>query len=200
MIAWTPDSWQAESKFHQPLPPARQALRVQVQGPRLGHWTALVRNTPTSWFNTASGVFSSPGASLSPPGMDIPPLIRATCQSHSGLTPHFPELQLSDTDRLLSHFSVFEAIFPPTHIPGGKAQQTSVRKSMVGRPGVIIGPPDGYPLLNQAPSPPHQPLQGSLGPEVHPGRKPRCRQAPGSPDERQRVGPQAKISSPARLG
>lgn len=68
---------------------------------------------------------------------------------------------------------------------------------MVGQPGVIIAlsplpPPHGYPHFNQAQSPPHQPLQGSTGPEVHPGRKPHCRQAPGSPEERLRGGPTGK--------
>lgn len=64
---------------------------------------------------------------------------------------------------------------------------------MVGKPGIIIGPLDRYPHFNQARPPPHQPLQGSTGPEAHPGRKLRCRQAPGSPEERQRVGPQANL-------
>lgn len=66
---------------------------------------------------------------------------------------------------------------------------------MVGQPGIIIAPHHhhhGYPHFNQAQSPPHQPLQGSTGPEVHPGRKPHCRQAPGSPEERQRGGPTGK--------
>lgn len=66
---------------------------------------------------------------------------------------------------------------------------------MVGQPGITIAPPTphhGYPHFNQAQSPPHQPLQGSTGPEVHPGRKPHCRQAPGSPEERQRGGPTGK--------
>lgn len=58
---------------------------------------------------------------------------------------------------------------------------------------MIIGPLDGYPHFSQARPPPHQPLQGSTGPEVHPGRKLRCLQAPGSPEERQRVGPQANL-------
>lgn len=46
---------------------------------------------------------------------------------------------------------------------------------------MIIGPLDGYPHFSQARPPPHQPLQGSTGPEVHPGRKLRCLQAPESP-------------------
>lgn len=58
---------------------------------------------------------------------------------------------------------------------------------------MIIGPLDRYPHFSQARPPPHQPLQGSTGPEVHPGRKLRCLQAPGSPEERQRVGPQANL-------
>lgn len=58
---------------------------------------------------------------------------------------------------------------------------------------MIIGPLDGYPHFSQARPPPHQPHQGSTGPEVHPGRKLRCLQAPGSPEERQRVGPQANL-------
>lgn len=68
-----------------------------------------------------------------------------------------------------------------------------MRKSIVGKPGIIIGPLDGYPHYKQAWPPPHQPLQDSTGPEAHPGRKLRCRQAPGSPEERQRVGPQANL-------
>lgn len=58
---------------------------------------------------------------------------------------------------------------------------------------MIIGSLDRYPHFSQARPPPHQPLQGSTGPEVHPGRKLRCLQAPGSPEERQRVGPQANL-------
>lgn len=60
VIPWPSDSWQAESKLHQPLPPANEALRVQVQGPSPRHWTAFVRNTPTSWFKTASDPFLFP--------------------------------------------------------------------------------------------------------------------------------------------
>lgn len=66
---------------------------------------------------------------------------------------------------------------------------------MTGQPGVIA------PLTATLTSPrhSHQPLPGSTGPEVHPSRKLNWSQAPGSPEEGQRVDPQANFIH-TRLG
>lgn len=66
---------------------------------------------------------------------------------------------------------------------------------MSGQPGVIAPLTATLTATRHG----HQPLPGSTGPEVHPSRKLSCSQAPGSPEEGQRVGPQANLIH-ARLG
>lgn len=109
--------------------------------------------------------------------------------SHNALTSDFPKLQPSDTnsDRL-SHFSAPLPIFQEER----DDNSISKHEEAAGKDNLESLPLDGYSHFNQtrwsatAPGLP-------TGPEVHPSRKLSCSHAPGSPEERQRVGSLANL-------